>query len=77
MCIDELDLPSEEIRNPNNLVIVHQNIRSLRSNFDKFLVEIQSWYRLPDIIILTEIWVKSDEIHLYSLPNFKAIYKCN
>lgn len=50
--------------------IVHQNIRSIRANFDLFVTELSARSKLPQIIILTEIWISSYESKLYELPNY-------
>lgn len=62
----------------NNVInIIHQNIRSMRQNFDSFLVELSSWDKFPEVIILSEIWVKNIELQLYSLPNYKLFANTN
>lgn len=62
--------------NPD-LIIINQNIRSLRSNFDEFVVFRENLKRKPDIIILTEIWIKDTEICQYMLPNYTTNAQCN
>lgn len=54
-----------------NIEIVHQNIESIRANFDIFLAELSPSSKLPKIIILTEIWINDHESSLYEIPNFK------
>ena len=49
-----------------NSRILHLNIRSLRKNFDNFLLE------LPEIIVLTEIWIFDDETVMYNIDNFNS-----
>uniref|UniRef100_A0A1B6IHJ5 Endonuclease/exonuclease/phosphatase domain-containing protein n=1 Tax=Homalodisca liturata TaxID=320908 RepID=A0A1B6IHJ5_9HEMI len=61
----------------SDLIIVHQNIRSLRSNFDDFLVFLESLKRKPDIIVLTEIWISDSEVVQYNLPTFLLHVQCN
>lgn len=61
----------------NNLVIFHQNIRSLRANFDIFVAELMTHNLSPDIIILTEVWVNSNEIKFYNLLQYNVFFKCN
>lgn len=61
----------------NRFLICHQNIRSLRKNFDHFVAEINSLIISPDIIILTEIWINNNETGYYTIPNYKAIFQCN
>lgn len=66
-----------ELEESENLIIVQQNIRSLRANFDTFIAELETWTRYPDVIILTEVWINSEESYLYSLSNYKSIFNCN
>lgn len=60
-----------------NLIIVQQNIRSMRSNFDIFALSLESLDTFPDIIILSEIWILDNELNQYSLPNYNLFTKCN
>lgn len=57
----------------NNVVILHQNIRSLRKNVDVFLADLITSSNLPSIIVLTETWVNSSEIDFYNIPNYFSI----
>jgi len=54
--------------------ILHLNVQSIsKINQLKKLLEIEQ----PDIIVLTEHWLKKDEIDLYCLPNYaRAAYYC-
>lgn len=58
-----------------NIEIVHQNIRSIRANFDLFVAELSARSKLPEIIILTEIWISGYESSLYELPNYMLLIK--
>lgn len=58
-------------------IILHQNIRSLKKNFDLFVLEITTHNLQPDIIILTEIWINSEELNFFKIPNFISYSKCN
>lgn len=49
----------------------------MRSNFNVFLLKLKELTFVPDIIILTEIWIKSNETDLYKIPNYKLYSKCN
>lgn len=62
--------------NIKSLVVVHQNIRSVRENFNLFLNALNSMIPKPDIIILTEIWVHSHEVTLYNINGYKLYFKC-
>lgn len=57
--------------------IIHQNIRSLRSNFDIFITELEARNLLPEIIILTEIWISENEKQFYEIPNYISYIKSN
>lgn len=61
----------------NILNLVHQNIRSLRANFDVFSVYLASLNAQPDLIFISEIWIYTNESSQFVLPsyNFKAC--CN
>ena len=40
----------------NDLMVLHHNIRSFRANFDELSYLLDSLYRKPPIIVLTETW---------------------
>lgn len=61
----------------NHLLVVHQNIRSVRKNFDLFTLKLSYLHNKPHIIILTEIWINDCEVALYSLPGFNVYSQCN
>jgi len=63
--------------NKDDIVIIHQNIRSVRKNFDVFLLELNSNSFYPDVIILSEIWINSNESNLYNIPHYSQFIKCN
>ena len=44
--------------NTDNLIILHQNIRSFHSNFDKLSNFLKNLDREVDILILTETWFR-------------------
>lgn len=49
----------------------------MRANFDSLIAELHVLDRMPDIIILSEIWVDDHEIQQYFLPDFTMFAKCN
>lgn len=51
----------------HNFKIFHQNIHSMRKNFDFFVIHLESFVCQPDIIFLTEIWIKQNEISNYHI----------
>lgn len=61
----------------NSFYVIHQNIRSIRSNFDSLVAEISTMNVFPDVIILSEVWINEDELKLYSLSNYKSYIKPN
>jgi len=52
-----------------------QQIRSMRKNFDNFLIHLSSLSNKPSIIFLTEIWVFENEVSLYSIPGYTQFSK--
>lgn len=61
----------------DTLCILNQNIRSLRSNFDSFLIELNNLDRICDILVLTEIWIIDEEICHYNIPGYNTYSNCN
>jgi len=57
--------------------IIHQNIQSLRENFDLFLVHLNSLKSKPDIIFLSEIWIYDSECDSFSIPGYSFNSSCN
>jgi len=59
----------------NSIFIVHQNIRSLRQNFNTLISNLSVFPRKPDFIFVSEIWIFSTEIDNFSIPgyNFYAV----
>lgn len=60
-----------------HLKLMHQNIRSLRKNFDFLLLKLQSLETLPGVILLTEVWIDDDELNLFQIPEFATLAKCD
>lgn len=56
---------------------VHQNIRSLRKNFDNFLVHIESLVKLPLVIILSEVWIYQNKLSNYNINGYTLYGNCN
>ena len=62
----------------NNLVILYLNIRSIRNKFDEFLVFLERAPRKPDLIALSETWLKSSDcLNLYKIPGYHPIITHN
>lgn len=60
-----------------NVIIIHQNIRSIRQNFDNFLISLTNFDKRPEIIVLSEIWINSNEIQFYEINGYTLKSKCN
>lgn len=54
-----------------------QNIRSLRQNFDSLVCHIHSLSQLPNLIVLTEIWINDYEVDNYTIKGFNMFSNCN
>lgn len=63
--------------NFQNFFLIHQNIQSMRSNFNILSVNLASFKSLPQMIFLSEVWIGSDEVSLYQLDNYKVYDGCN
>lgn len=61
--------------NNNSITILHQNIRSLRKNFDLLVANLSAFPKQPDFIFLSEIWIFSNEVENFSINgyNFYAV----
>lgn len=53
------------------------NIRSIRNKFSSLQAHISSLNKKVAIIILSEVWIKSDEVGYYDLDGYKLHCKCN
>lgn len=60
-----------------NFSILHQNIQSLRANFDVFSVYVASLITPPDLIFVSEIWIYESECSSFNLPNYNFEACCN
>lgn len=61
----------------NSVLILHQNIRSLRANFDSFVLYLENLEKIPQIVILTEIWVSECESAYFKIPGYTQFVKYN
>jgi len=69
-CTDFCDTTFSAYSEKNSFIVLHQNIRSLRQNFDALVCQLSSIHRWPDFIFVTEIWIYSSEINSYSIPGY-------
>lgn len=60
----------------NNFHIFHQNIRSMRANFDCFCANFRALC-LPQIIVLSEIWIEDCELTSYNIRDYSLHANCN
>lgn len=60
-----------------SVYVVHQNIRSLRRNFNLLISHIDAFENLPDMIFVSEIWIFSCEIDDYKLQNYNFYANSN
>lgn len=81
----QTQIPNENIRFnsfftiQNNFTnnILYANIRSLRKNFNSLLVVLNEIKYKVSIIVLSEIWISSDEVDLYNIPGYSIFHSCN
>lgn len=78
---DNLDLenwPSpnaaNRVKSTGGLTIVYLNIRSIRSNWDAFLLQIKHAISNLDIIILAEVSCSQSEVNFYHIDGFTSLY---
>ena len=57
--------------------IIHQNIRSMRKNFDEFVANLKTSLKKPSFVFLSEVWINSNELFLYNLDDFVLTGACN
>jgi hypothetical protein len=57
--------------------LLYCNIRSMRQNFNNFLVEFSQLQKSVTLIVLSEVWINSDELNLYKIPDYKMFAQCN
>lgn len=57
--------------------IVHQNIRSMRRNFNMFVCELSLLKKKPILIFLTEVWIEQYELDNYKIEGYYSFGKFN
>lgn len=55
--------------------IFHLNIRSLRKNFNELMVLLEENRYTIDIIILSEVNIKNEEMSFYQIPGYNAVIR--
>lgn len=61
----------------NKLIIFHQNIRSLRENWEVMCATLRTQNFWPDIIIVSEIWIFEAEVGFFNIENYDSEFNCN
>lgn len=61
----------------SSFLIIHQNIRSMRQNFDLLIANLEAFTKLPEIIFVSEIWIFSCETSHYSIPGYNFYANTN
>lgn len=75
---NNLELDNFFIKSPiQGFNLIYTNIRSMRKNFNSFLIELNSIKEKVMFIVLSEIWIGSDEINLYNIPGYTLFANCN
>lgn len=49
----------------------------MRRNFEEFILYLQTLDQIPEILILTEIWIEDGEVNQFNLPQYNIFAKCN
>lgn len=60
----------KDVENHNSIKVVHKNIRSLRKNWDQLQQQIEAIKVKWDIIALTEINIKKEEVDSYNIKGY-------
>ena len=59
----------------NNFIsIIHINIRSLQKNFDLLKSMLSCLPKLPDVIVISETWLRNSSKHLYYMDGYTAFH---
>jgi hypothetical protein len=67
---------TERINCPN-FKLIYCNIRSMRKNFNTFLLEFAQVKDRIDFIVMSEVWIGPDELDFFSLPGYDVFAHCN
>ena len=58
------------------LIIILLNIRSLKEKLAEIEIILNELKEKPHVIVITETWLKEDEIKFYNLKNYQSIANC-
>jgi len=71
--MDELTNSATSNTSSNNFTVSQINTRSIKRNFDAFRVYVSAFKSPPQVLTVSETWLKDGEEIYYSLPNYKFI----
>lgn len=71
--VDGFEEAFREVR-IDDLTILHLNIRSVRKNFEEFLVYLESVNDRVGVVVLSETW-NVEEVSRFKIPHFNIFYK--
>lgn len=66
----------QNIKENNHLTCVHLNIKSIRKYWDTFLLAVEPVLDQIDVMVLTDVNAKDEEVSVYKLEGFMQIRKC-
>jgi hypothetical protein len=76
--LDSIDNFNTYFSSNNDIIFFHQNIRSIKKNFDIFLAYIGCLHVKPHVIVLSEAWLRCEEdVMLYSIPDYQHFVNCS
>jgi len=58
----------------NSLLVLHQNIRSLRQNFGLLVANLNALTRKPDLLFVSETWIFSSEVNEFHIPGYDFLH---
>jgi len=74
MCLSRV--PSTLSVNDDQLTVFTLNVGSLRNKFDEVHTLISS-LNFPDVVVLTEVWIYTNEIMFYNIDHYVMYCTCN
>lgn len=54
----------------SEMFIIHQNIHSVRKNFEGLIIDLSTFQILPDLIFVTEILIYCNEVGDFLIPGY-------
>lgn len=81
VCEYKLDSPSDlhvnVVKNYQiKLSLLHINIRSIHNKLEDLKYFICQINQLPEVVVVSETWLKSNEIDYYNLPGYTSYFSC-